>query len=123
MRKRLFMTGVAVLLAIIGIGFLWPRPHGINRAGYDRITGGMTLPEVQEILGRPPGDFTGRRDPAYVLDWSMETSHRLEEWQSDDGLVLVEFDEGGRVVQKKFFAADGWPERSWKERVRRALGW
>src|SRR5690242_8738072 len=110
MRKKAAVVVVALLALLAGLFFLaWPRPHSLNQAGFDRITEGMTLREVEEVLGRRPGDYTSRRVPALVIDWSMEKSHRMEEWMSDDGLGVVVFDDEDRVVQKVFLPADDWP--------------
>jgi hypothetical protein len=123
MKKRWFITGVAVLLAVvIGVGFLCSRPHRINQAGFDRITEGMTLREVEEILGRPPGDYTDRRLPDFaMLDGHLDRWEMAEVWLSDEGVVVVVFDKDCRVARKAFIPEGEWPERPWMERIRRVF--
>jgi hypothetical protein len=121
-KRKLAVLVVVVLALVLGLWLLvWPRPHRINQEGFDWITEGMTQREVEEILGRPPGDYSYRWDPSLLLSWRMVESHRLETWISDDGIGLVEFNEDARVVYKRFDLQNEWPERPWKERVSRAL--
>jgi hypothetical protein len=55
-RKLLAAVGLAVLVAT-GVFALWPRENRITREGFVlRIHYGMTLAEVEAILG-PPGDY------------------------------------------------------------------
>jgi hypothetical protein len=127
MRKRLVVVVVVVVAVVTGLGLLgWPRRHRINREGFERITEGMTRQEVEDILGRPPGDYTVRREGPFILlhppagvNWSSQ-----EHWISDDGWMVVTFDPfdgAGPVVEKEFSPVDDWPQRPWTARVRRAL--
>ncbi len=125
MRKKRTVVVVVLLLALVTS--LWvlarPRPHRINREGFDRIEEGMTQREVEDILGRPPGDYTDRRETLpdgrwkYVAGWMRGHPSYPREWLSDDGRVMVFFDKGGCVVGNYYFHADDWPERSWVRRV------
>jgi hypothetical protein len=124
-KKRAVVVVILLLVLVTGLWFLTkPRPHQINQVGFDQITEGMTQQEVEEVLGGPPGDYTDRR---WVLLVSYDNPMffralaRREDWLSDDGSVCVAFDEGSRVVEKKFYAADDCLERPWKDRVLRAL--
>jgi hypothetical protein len=63
-RKKL---AVVVLVALALVAVLWflvrPRPHRINQEDCDRITEGMTLREVEEIMGITAGDYSDTREP------------------------------------------------------------
>jgi outer membrane protein assembly factor BamE (lipoprotein component of BamABCDE complex) len=127
-RKKLGVV-VVLLTVVTGSWFLTrPRPHRINQEGFDRITDGMTRQEVEEVLGRPPGDYTDRRDyPGEVhfpitLGWDDTTSmYSSDEWVSDQGRIVVYFDQAGMIREKQFYSVDHLSERPWTERVRRAL--
>jgi hypothetical protein len=119
MRKRILLgVGVVAGLAVLGVVGLWlaiPK-HPINREGLGKIRAGMSLPEVEAVLGRPPGNYrTGEVD----LDLSQQTGEfenvmfapevvlgkrhfRHEWWQGDEGNLWVCFDEQDRVVTKEF---------------------
>jgi hypothetical protein len=58
-KHRLFIVGL-VLLAITAAGLILcvPRSESTTRAAFDRIVPGMTEPEVQALLGRPPQSRT-----------------------------------------------------------------
>jgi hypothetical protein len=119
-KRRLAALVVVVLVLVTGLWFVVrPRPHRINEGGFDQITQGMTRQEVEEILGRPPGNYTDRREASFGGRRSAFTFP--EDWLSDDGLILVTFDEEGRVVRKYFSPVDDFPERPFKNRVRRVL--
>jgi hypothetical protein len=94
------------------------RPHRINKEGFDKITKGMTQQEVEDTLGRPPGDYTDRREVDY---FGLGNPYRPPvKWTSDEGEVVVIFNEG-RVWRKRFYPVDNRPERPWSERVCRVL--
>jgi hypothetical protein len=62
-RRRLLLVGLGAL-ALLGCGLIvwltYPR-HRLNQASYERIEVGMTLEEVEAILGGPAADYTGGR--------------------------------------------------------------
>ena len=120
MKKRRLLLGVGVL-AVLGMAgmVVWesqPRP-GITRANYERIREGMTLVEVEAILGRPGDGFGGDGD-----------TPRVRFWQGDHVKVTVWFDTDGCVEA-------GWcgtGEEEWEpltedegflDRLRRLLPW
>jgi hypothetical protein len=116
-----------------------PLKSPVTRAAFERIRPGMTLAEVEEVLGGPPGHYeTGEVDldlsrgtgEFFNIHLSMEVllgkrQFRHEWWKGDEGLAWVCFDEQGRVVTKEFTPGRRVPSSPW-ERVRlwlKRLGW
>jgi hypothetical protein len=124
MRKKLAVVVVVFLTVVTGVlNLTRPRPYRINWEGFCLITEGMTRQEVEDILGRSPGDYADRRED--LLPWESEafgTGRDTWCWIGDDGRIVVTFTEGGRAMEKEFFPVDeSWTERPWTERVRRIL--
>jgi hypothetical protein len=67
----------------------------------DEIRKGMTLQQVEEILGMPPGDYTSAE---YLFDLPNVTARDLQRqsWKSDAGEIIVWFDENNRVDDAAF---------------------
>jgi hypothetical protein len=109
MRRRTLLAalaGLAVLVAA-GVVVLWPRSSSrITRENFDRIKVGMSLAEVETILGAPGDYTTGPYDEFSPdlysggdLDWARATK---VDWWSDTSGVTVVFDVSGSV-QGSFF--------------------
>jgi hypothetical protein len=115
MRKRVWRpwwTGFVLFITCMAgyVGWLaWPRP-GITEANGARIQVGMTLPEVEVLLGEPAGsEFKEAYDPA--LRWRA--------WEGRAVRVSIAFDPKGRVVDKTIRSQA--PVDSWIDRWRRLL--
>jgi hypothetical protein len=102
MRRRKLLVaiaGVAVLVAA-GVVALWPLPQPTVRVTfekYGRIANNdvTTVPEIEALLGGPPGDYTtGPTDESSV---SLGTGARVVAWYTDDGHIVVQADADGRV--------------------------
>jgi hypothetical protein len=123
MRRKWKLVAVIVLTGLILTFVLpaWLRGPQINKDSFDQIKRGMTRQEVEAILKRPPGDYTDRRVNR-IADYAVcgaeipEWSYR--EWIGDDGIIILAFDEEGRVGYTQFIAVDHWPERTYRERLR-----
>ncbi len=101
--QRVVAGGLATLLAA-GAFVLWPWPNRITRENCVRIHAGMTLAEVEAILG-PPGDYTtGPTDPVGMTaeDWPSGGEAKL--WMSNEGWILLAFDQKGNVATHGYFA-------------------
>jgi hypothetical protein len=59
LKRRLLAVAVLTFMAFGAVWLLWPEP-AIGPASYQRIELGMTQPEIEAIIGLPPGDYTGR---------------------------------------------------------------
>jgi hypothetical protein len=104
MRKYLLAV-LAVCLLLVGIlvSLTPPRPCPVTKTGYERIEKGMSLAQVEEILGGPEGDYRTRPVltllPSGVgLPWAV--------WQGDAGTAEVSFDRSGSVTLKRFLEAE-----------------
>jgi hypothetical protein len=91
MRKRSFIVA-ALFAALVSVGFvaalLLSDGPGVTKANFDRIEEGMTLQEVEQILGRP-----GK------LTWGGYS------WEAEDGAtVFVVFDFDGASAGPKSWA-------------------
>ena len=71
-KRRLVVLSLAVCIWLT-VGALTMRPPrpGVNKANFDRIQIGMTLDEVEQILGRPK-DERWTRDFVWVGDKDAE---------------------------------------------------
>jgi hypothetical protein len=107
MTRRRVLFGL--LLLSVGLacfaGWLWmsSRPRSM-RARFEQVKEGMSWEEVIRTVGGPPGD---------------QTNDGIEMWSCDDGLLLVQFNDGGS-------ATGVWVLRNspptLTERIRRWLG-
>jgi hypothetical protein len=84
--------------------FSIPPGKGVTRANADKITLGMTVKEISEILGGPPGDLTGLGRHFHV-EWHgrIPTFHHGEFWMDDNGVVDAYFDKDGRLGESHFY--------------------
>ncbi len=106
-RKRpvLLLVLLAVLLLVgSGAWLLWPRTpgHRINRESLRQIHFGMTEPEIEAVLGVPPGDYgRGRPTRDIVRARAIDEMHNpllttfspewsKAEWLDDDfGIIAI----------------------------------
>ena len=121
MRRRFAVSSAAlVLLAMACFCALWyaTRPtHHINEVSAEQIKEGMTLAEVESILGVPAGDYSTRRQIVLELSsGSMLSAPRY--WTSNETSVCVDFDDNGHVVHVHSVPVVAVDE-SWWARLRR----
>jgi hypothetical protein len=67
-RRRLFLLGGLILFLGTGV-LIWDLTHPnpqIDRDHYVQIKDGMTLAEVEAIIGAPPGNYGGCNPNAYL---------------------------------------------------------
>jgi hypothetical protein len=97
MRRRTLLVALAGLAVVVAAGavvVLWPREDRITQENCDRIHEGMTLTEVEAILG-PPGDYrNGPTDPEpqpFWAGWSVgpDPDYPPLIWQGDRGVIWV----------------------------------
>jgi hypothetical protein len=125
-RKRpiLLLGLLAVVLFAVGAGGLLllerTPQHRINEEGFAEIREGMTLAEVEVILGVPPGHYGARRvrvaAPANVLPDDC-----CRNWSTSDFAIRVYFNPGdGRVAFVRKPAVI--PEQTFLDGLYRLLG-
>jgi hypothetical protein len=127
-RRRLPLVGLGAVALLAGGLFAWlglPRP-GVTRANYERIQEGMTLPEVESILGGPPGNYSRLPDNEAGL-WAIDFAdpelgpqyfRGREAWVGGELAVAVWLNDQGRVRRKAAFDV---PEPTFLDRLRRLL--
>jgi hypothetical protein len=127
MKKRWFITGVVVLLAVVTVmGLFIPRPRQppISREQFERIEQGMSREEVETILGAPPGYYHTRH---YCPKISSSVPYvDFDFWVGDEGMVRVRFDDTGRAHWMQFqeitLLDEPWERPSLIDRMRTWLG-
>lgn len=106
MRKRLLFTlGPLALVLLGGYALLWWTAPRVSRANFGRIEVGMTLAEVEALLG-PPGmyatgplvDREGQRPFSVFIDYGPRPGGARKLWVGDHGAVWVNLDDAGRVA-------------------------
>lgn len=118
-RRRLLLLVLGfACFAVLGawlVACLTSQGDRISRESYNEIKAGMTEQEVEGLLGGPAGDYTnGRCHVPYIgnaCSLCDEESYFAEiaeiresrDWTGCKGLVSVGLNEGGRVVEKRFF--------------------
>jgi hypothetical protein len=124
MNRRLFLS-LTVLAALAGAAWLVlcltsPKLR-IDEASLWLIKEGMTLEEVEEILGGPPGNY-GSRPKEVDFPWSMKRPEDalVKEWYTDEFWVGVFFDKSNRVLAAE--GTGGLKRASFFERFCRSLG-
>jgi hypothetical protein len=122
-RRRLVLIGLVAVLVLIGLGLLWPAT-AITRENAARIQVGMTLAEVEALLGGPDRiDTTAPVEPDAVDDQEAarpeavqfqltltrlgksrraQIGSSLRTWGSDRIAIFVVFDDAQRVADFAF---------------------
>jgi hypothetical protein len=103
MKKRLpLLLGGAACLLVAGY-FLhaWLTKTSINRDTFERIEEGMTLKEVEELIGLPPGEY--EKSVIYWLEPDFGMRGECKSWSSDDGAITVWVSPEGKVTHKDFY--------------------
>jgi hypothetical protein len=97
-RRRIALMTVACLALAVGLAawlqFLNARP--VRLANHRDMQPGMTLAEAEKILGGPPGDYSSAPGQTHFR-LNVRVNGQSETWISDDGIIIVGFDEEGRV--------------------------
>jgi hypothetical protein len=107
MRRRTLLVVLAALAVVVAVGtvLLWPRAERVTLENHTSIRSGMTLPEVEAILGGPPGDYRTSPtqfefgDPSFRCRRShlRGTGVSEEHWECDTLALLVRFSDEGTV--------------------------
>src|SRR5262245_20880261 len=100
---RAWKVGLGLLVAaMLAFGMLvplgLPRRCPVNRAAFERIEEGMSVAEVEKILGGPEGDYRVEPTPAFECHFSSgPIMMDRRRWQGDEGDVEVCFNRSGCV--------------------------
>jgi hypothetical protein len=129
MRRRLLLVALSAALLMLGAGavVLWPRPSAIVQENAAKIQKGMTLAEVEELLGGPARNESGLPDN-FINDAFVNGEEYLsprprpfndKRWASPGFVVLVDFDDTGHVIRHSYMSFD--VDRSILDKLRRLL--
>lgn len=106
MKKRLLLLlgGAACLLVAGYFVYGWLTASPINRDTFERIENGMTLKEVEELIGLPPGEYEKGVMYWYAEPGSMfgMKGDKCESWSSNNGQIVVWVSPEGKVTDKDF---------------------
>jgi hypothetical protein len=138
MKRKLKWTAVVLVVLLVGFGvalFLLPRDR-ITAESWKKIRIGMTVEEVEEILGGPgitseecrkrhfaPGKFSydgvGFREPR---DRVITDGDILKNWKGKHGLMQIGLDSDGHVIAKYFLGLRS-ADPTFLDHIRDWLGW
>ncbi len=106
---------LAVLaMLLLGLLLLVGRRSRINEANFEKIRLGMSSGDVERLLGRCPGRYSSGPEvtPLFVPlpdeelfsenGISDEEGRTWRAWISDDGMIVVCFDDNRGVIYKRF---------------------
>jgi hypothetical protein len=121
-RKKLLSFGISAgLVVVVYFAFRTSAPkHNINGASFEKIKQGMTLAEVEAILGGPAGDYTTRPT---ISECDGRLGPGDKEWVSDDAAISVWFDPKGGILDASVSPVFRRNDLTWLERLRTWLGW
>jgi hypothetical protein len=131
-RRRLLLLGLpaALMVALLAAWLLWPRT-AITRANAARVENGMTLVEVEAILGGPARDeSSGELQPdggwqevrrLMVMEMIRSDDPQYRLWKSNTLLIGVHLAADGRVYSTESVPVQRVHESPF-DRLRRWIG-
>ena len=112
-RVRILFGVTGCTLVVLAAPYLFWHPVWLNHGGYEQIQPGMTEPEVEQLMGGPPGMYY----PTYLGAGGTMTEEGYDVpdaaetvWSDDKRRYEIWFDDGGRVVGKH--RRSGWSSSS-----------
>lgn len=131
MKLRLVLLLVSLACVVVG-SILVRRSFStgpINRANFERIQEGMTLQDVCQLIGLPPGKYGAKfRTRVQVLPdeaesfWHRSDNKRYVYWVSDDSEIIVSVSPDERITGKMLYGLTGGTGETAIEMLRRWLG-
>jgi hypothetical protein len=103
MLRRVFIASALLLtVALLGVStvvYVTAPRHRITRENIAKIQHGMTLAEVEELLGASPGNHSRGMAQGLVLytGEALWHAHHACDWVADDVSVRVRFDADWKV--------------------------
>jgi hypothetical protein len=124
-RRGYWLAGIAIVLAGLAVlcaylSFPDPPGPGVTWANVERIEVGMTQPEVEAVVGRPPQ--TCSRGPGPISDNSPPGYHVVLFWSGMECDILVYLDRDGRVIGREGVGSAGSGPLAWYDRLRKRVG-
>jgi len=121
-RRRVLLLGSVAVVTALLVWVVWPTPSAINRENAKQIAEGMSLSEVEALLGGPsrndatrpisvdmpresPAQKTAADDTQGRIALYTEVArqrHNVRVWQSDSAFVMVRFEDGKVCAQTCF---------------------
>jgi hypothetical protein len=120
MKRKLLLAAAIATVALLALRVplrTRPRPITINYSTYELLKPGMHEKEVEAILGAPAGDYSTRAIGFVGSGTSMGVDSGGKEWRSNEGIIIVWFDERGAVTGTRFNDVITGPAPSVLERV------
>jgi hypothetical protein len=103
-RHTLLVAAYAVLIALWAWPYVLWQPARLKHAGFDQIRLGMTQPEVEALLGGPPGlyypSYPGAGAGGTAEFYEPPAGCRGETWYDHSAEYTVWFGPDGRVAAK-----------------------
>jgi hypothetical protein len=105
---------VLVALAMVSAGWLWFGTSGtFSRLNYERIQPGMSLAQIEQLLGEP-GESLEEQYVTHVVDRSDEQrrekpvihGEKYYRWRKKALCIIVSFE--NEVVAEKYFNENCW---------------
>src|ERR1700681_385766 len=127
MRKRLLLLlGLVVCLLVGLVGFLWVagRDHRIDWESWANIKKGMTLQEVEELIGESGNYRTRKRMSRFFLvdSFGYDAGEQTLSWQGDNACFVVSFDAQTKVCRAICFCDPTQTYDGFLNKCRRWLG-
>ena len=118
---------VLLLVIVANVPFLRKSPRdSVTPEMYERIQSGMSLVDIEQIVGLPPGDYSPGQPFAVAAQAGGQTGLQWRNWAGKRWIISVAFDQEGRVshatlVERKATSPTKDHETSW-QRLRAWLG-
>lgn len=114
------VTGLSAAIAVC-LFFAYPAHPDISEQAYKQVMQGMTLRDIEILVGSPPGRYGSF--PVFDPHWASEKWNGeevlTEVWQTDGGVLIIGFTADGRASEKFFLFGRSYPsERNCFDRVR-----
>jgi hypothetical protein len=108
-RRTIWLSAASLLAILLSAWFLLPRGR-ITQQNFDRIQIGMTLRQVEDILGADDDD-----DPLKLPRWVQgNLTVELRGWSSGPNDIVIIFDRSRNdVVLKQIYLAPPWETLTW----------
>jgi hypothetical protein len=118
-RRRLLFLWIACCLGLMG-PLIWQalsQPR-IDAERFEQILPGMTLTQIEKLIGGPPGDYTDGQ--VSITHGGLEGSSVVyKDWVGDEIGIAVRLDGEGKIIEKQSFPTG--VRRPFLEKLRRWL--